>query len=451
MDELLKQINIIKSIFKKYYIEAAGIFGSRLFGTNNEFSDLDVVVIAEKFVISANKSSNLLKQLEKQHLTTEAYINTLLSPMIDEIKRRIMLDVNVIIEYDYNNFFHSPVYKNKIEIIKDNKVVKQSEVKKGIIAIRKNCCKKTIYAEGAQKYSLYMGIGYLAGCIRHYDSIKTEGKFLLPKHKWELTSRNTIITNISYFVQEVDKVDAKYFEMAGIDYLSTCNINKLVIRKKQEYRNYNTSALSWVKCPESIYTKDELKLFWVFLIQHIEISRKIMNDSVEPDYIHIKGQYEYFLEDKSGFRNAMTQEYIERMDDDAFVSHSKEHIDSVKKIYKNYKLLNKIIIPQKSLNLLSRSIEDYSSYLGYKSNDDVFADIIAAQLKNMGQYILYNFRKTNNGNCYIYLFEKEIEDTIECLVNIKEEKFSDNEFCELNEILQILLCARDLEVNSLVE
>jgi hypothetical protein len=149
-----------------------------------------------------------------------------------------------------------------------------------------------------------------------------------------------------------------------------------------------------------------------------------MIDSDALDYIHIRGRYNYFLEDKSGFKSAMAQKYIERMDEEAFFSHSKEYIDSLKKIYKNYKLLNKIKIPQKSLKLLSRSIEEYSSYLSYKSDEDLFADFIAAQLKDISRDVLYNFRKTNNNNCYVYLFEKEIEHTIKCLVNLEEEKFS---------------------------
>lgn len=317
MNHLLKQINDIQKILQDYRVEGAYIFGSRLFGSNNEFSDLDIVIYLRTAVKGIKKNDSVMRELYSMGMTAEQYVNLLMNPAVLKIKNTAKLDANIIGEYEPEQL-NGNVYKNKVAIIENYNIVDLHIVEEKIQEVRK-CCKPYVKCEQDKDTIIIANLGHIAELPRYFNIIDCFEKFQNPIEKGYLCAmRNEMIKEVCLFSLLVDKVDKESFEDWHIDYNQLSILNDIIKKKKLVTGNYNTSALSWIDCPKSIFSLEELTQFWMFIENHIKMAICLLQIS-DPSCITARRKYQKSISDHEGFLKTYEKEYNENISKSAFL------------------------------------------------------------------------------------------------------------------------------------
>lgn len=329
MKQLLEQIDIIQKMLLDYRVEDAYIFGSRIYEKHNKFSDLDIVLCLKNAVKSIKSNYSTMNQLHSMSLTAEEYSNILMNPVVSKIKNTIKLDVNIIGEYTIERL-NIDIYNNKVAIIKNYEPINLSVIERNIQKVR---ISSKLYQKNENDLDtiLYSNLNHIAELFRYFTKIDTFEKFKNPKEKSLIAMRNSMITEVCLFCSIVDRIKQKSFEEWNINYNQLSLLNELIKEKKNYINNYNSSALSWIDCPKSIFSIEELNLLWTFIINHIKIGKKLM---LTKDFFSVRRKLISAIENNDAFMNTYELEYDEHTNLDIFnkeYEYNKDYFMALKK------------------------------------------------------------------------------------------------------------------------
>ncbi|HWL22388.1 MAG TPA: nucleotidyltransferase domain-containing protein [Ureibacillus sp.] len=308
LETLLDKLEIVKSVLDEYFVRDAALFGSRLHGDNNLFSDLDIAIYVENIVCVIEENSYLLDV----NNDSENFTHTVLDEAGRVLRRKIGLDVNLNLCTDYDEYHSSEILQYKVPLLENGMALKKDDIREKIIEIRNLNIKKE-HREINVEFYLFSHFAELCNITRFYSYINSPEKFFNPGTEIEISMRNNIINSFAQFSVVTEKVPKELFERAGFPSEIIFEINFLRKYKQIMANNFNSSDLGWTVFCEDDLEIEELKLietfYFAYKSQFLKFVLKCKDDQYFSNTYRL---YENSINDSEGFLNVILEEYKER-------------------------------------------------------------------------------------------------------------------------------------------
>jgi predicted nucleotidyltransferase len=305
---LLNQIKIIQRMLKGYLIKDCILYGSRVKGYSNDYSDFDIAVDVEPI---RQKMKNV-----DWDLPMERKVQLILDEAGRKLCYKLNADINIA-PISMEEIENDSIYQPRVFLIKEGKKVKdgllidkieeiQSDYKRKVKIYRNN--DEQIYFLNAHKISYSL-------CARFDDYLDEYDVFLNPSYKFEISMRNIVINSLAKLSRVVEKVGFSIVERSSLPLDNLVKINKIVKSKQKEKNNFNTLDLGWHVCCEEDLEIGELYLFCETYFELQGIIEDFMNNDTiiggsQECFMWSKKLYSNSVKDTEGFLNVIMGDYV---------------------------------------------------------------------------------------------------------------------------------------------
>lgn len=210
LELLLDKLDIVQDVLEDYFVKDAALFGSRLHGDNNLFSDLDIAICVENIVCVIEENSYLFDD----NNNAKNFTRTIFNEAGQVLRQKIGLDVNLNFYTDYDEYLSTKILEYKVPLLESGMAYKKDYIREEIKEIRKLNVKKEQREINVEFY-LFSNFAELCNIARFYSYIDSTEKFINPSTELEISMRNNIINSFAQFSAVAEKVSKGLLDSAG--------------------------------------------------------------------------------------------------------------------------------------------------------------------------------------------------------------------------------------------